>query len=172
MLRIIQSFISSSGGGERGFTYFNQLLGVAGFVQILDPKFKTFSRLFTKTMISLFTLKVINSWSTETYKNAGTKLFSWCTANAQWPWFTADIRGLTVLVLKLLILWLNVLVTGETEWGLTTGKNNTRLFNIFLNGFSRLFPGLENCFANFTTSSIFNNQDSVLTLGVDLTHWN
>ena len=36
-----------------------QAVCLPGFVQILDPKSKTFSRLFSKTIISFFRLKVI-----------------------------------------------------------------------------------------------------------------
>ena len=51
-----------------------------GSYRFLDPKSKTFSRLFPKQ----FTLKlevIKNRWSNETLKNAGKKLFSWCAAN-------------------------------------------------------------------------------------------
>ena len=47
----------------------------------LDPKFETFSRLFSKTIISFPSLRLSNSSSIQTLKEAGTKLFSRCTAN-------------------------------------------------------------------------------------------
>ena len=48
-----------------------------GSYRFLDPKFKTFFRLFSKTVISFSRLKVIKficRWSIETLKNEGTKL--------------------------------------------------------------------------------------------------
>ena len=62
--------------------------------RFLDLKFKTFPRLFSKTIISFSKLKVIKficRWSIKTLKNQGTKIFWWCAANIQvrlsktWP---------------------------------------------------------------------------------------
>ena len=50
-------------------------LQVTGFVQILDPKFKTFSRLFPKTIISFSRLKVTNRYLIQTSKTEYEKNF-------------------------------------------------------------------------------------------------
>ena len=62
--------------------------------------------------------------------------------------------------MKLLILWLNVLATGETELDLNTGKKYSLINHLTycssekkkiiqtFNYSSRLFPSLENCWAN------------------------
>ena len=61
--------------------------------------------------------------------------------------------------MKLLILWLNVLATGETELDLNTGKKYSLINHLTYCSFekkknqtftysSRLFPSLENCWAN------------------------
>ena len=56
-----------------------------GSYRFLDPKFKTFSRLFSKTIISFSIFRVIKlficRWLITTLKNEGTKIFSWCAAN-------------------------------------------------------------------------------------------
>ena len=72
MLSIIQSFINSSGGGQRSFTYFKQVEGVAGFAQILDPIFKT----FFQNNNFFFHTQAYQIVDQKTYKNAGAKLFS------------------------------------------------------------------------------------------------
>ena len=69
-------------------------------------------------------------------------------------------------IMKLLILWLNVLATGETELDLNTGKKifthkstycsfEKKIIQTFYYS-SRLFPGPENCWANSRLFQEFN----------------
>ena len=104
----------------------------SGFVQIFESKIQDFfqnSNFFFQTR-----------WSTETFKNAETKRFSWCT---------------TRVGARLNKIW--------PKWKALKKKPQDLLsFSQTLSSFSKLFPGLENCWANFKTFSRI--QASVWTL--------
>ena len=100
-------------------------------------------------------------WSIGTLKNAGTRLFFMMHGKLT---ITTGQCG-HERIMRPLILWLNVLATGNIESDLTNGKkihllntccnvekeNNKKIFPLFY----RLFPRLENYFANF--KDIFKN---------------
>ena len=100
---------------------------------------KTFSRLFSKTIISFSRLKVIK-WviNRDLKKNEETKPFPWCAANVQarlnkiWP---ARKKKFTCKALTL------------------TSKNLKTFYPFFktLSLLYRLFPGLKNCWGNLKT---------------------
>ena len=105
----------------------------------------TFSSVFSKH--SFFSrLKVI-----ETLKNTGTKFFSWWVANVRVR--LNEIRPKQ-----------KTFTHKGTCCGLKKEKKNQDFLPFFrtLPLFSRLFPGLENCSANFKT--FLRIQDSVRTL--------
>ena len=52
-----------------------RVTSLQGWYRFLDPKFKAFSRLFSKTIFSFSRLKVIKQVINRDLKNAGTKLF-------------------------------------------------------------------------------------------------
>ena len=124
------------------------LLLLTGFIQIFDPKFKTFSRRIPKLLFP--DSRLSNRWSIETLKkktkkkNAGTKLFPWwqVTFNKIWP--TQKKFHLFSACCSLKKIWTFIYVFKTSPL------------------FSRLFPRLENCWANFKTFSRI--QDCVETL--------
>ena len=114
--------------------------------RILDPKFKTFSRLYSKTKISFFRLKVIKYVINRDLKKL------WCATSIR--------ARLNKIWTKRKKLTYKVLVVAL--------KKKLKTFYHFfqtLSLFSRLFPGLESCWANFKTFSRIQESMRTLNLG-------
>ena len=115
----------------------------------LDSKFKTFSILFSKTVLSFPGSRSSNRWSIETLKNAGAKsFFMMCCKRYRRDWIRIYQNEKKKNIYKALVVAL---------------KKTSRLFYHF----SRLFSSLENCWANFKPFSRL--QDSVRTLSLGST---
>ena len=133
------------------------LFPLTGFV-ILDSKFKTFSRLFFQNNhLFLQNQGYQIGHQKRPSKKARTKLLLWCGAN---------IRA------RLNKIWpkRNKFTYEALSVALDKKRKSFYHFSHSLSLFSRLFPGLENCWANFKTFSRI--QDSVRTLHkIDRWNW-
>ena len=129
----------------------NQLLAIFTMDKVRTDFWIQNSRLFRdffpKTIILFPHSRLSNRWLIQTLKNAGTKLvFTMQTYRRDWIRFDQnDERKKKTLIKHLLWLW----------------KKTQDFLPFFqtLSLFSRRFPDLENCWANFKTFSII--QDSV-----------
>ena len=124
---------------------------IQGWYKFLDPKFKTFSRLFSKTIICFSRLTVVN-WVINTDLKRQSFLHSALHTNAR-DWIRFDQHE-KISLLKYF------------SAALRKKKKDFLPFFQTLSPFSRLFPGLGNCWANFKTFSRI--QDSVWTPHIEV----
>ena len=83
-------------------------------------QFKKFDHSFSKIITYFPNLGLWNKRCVRTLINTRKKLFPLCTANAQWT----AVQSRHNRILKLLILWLNVLAAIKIKEDLTTEKNS------------------------------------------------
>ena len=95
---------------------------MTGFIQSFGSKIQGFIQTFYKTVS-----RISNRWSMETLNNAGTKIFSWCTAN-----------------IRTNKIWPKRKKKSHKKPGCCSLKKNSRLFIIF--------PDLISIFQTFSSS--------------------